>query len=243
MRVAVLSDIHSNLVALEAVLAVCSDADEVWCLGDLVGYGPRPNEVLSRLRAVGALSVAGNHEWAAIGRRDTADFNDDAASAAAWTAQQLDDPNREFLDALPQTRVLGDFTLAHGSPRDPLWEYVMSAPQAQANLAHFSTRFCLVGHTHLPSLFVERDDGSVFATYAEPDTELELASFSGRALLNPGSVGQPRDGDPKASYLRLDLEACTATWRRVEYSIEETQAQMRAAALPKRLVERLSVGR
>jgi diadenosine tetraphosphatase ApaH/serine/threonine PP2A family protein phosphatase len=243
MRVAVLSDIHSNLVALEAVLAVCTDADQIWCLGDLVGYGPRPNEVLARLRSLGATSVAGNHEWAAIGRMDTADFNDDAASAAEWTAGQLDEQNRVFLSALPQTRVVGDFTLAHGSPRDPLWEYIISAPQAEANLDHFFTRFCLVGHTHLPSLFVERESKQVFAAYAEPDTELELSSFSGRALLNPGSVGQPRDGDPRASFLKLDLQTCTARWCRVEYRIEETQKQMREAQLPKRLIERLSVGR
>ncbi len=242
MRIAVLSDIHSNLVALERVLADCRDADSVWALGDLVGYGPRPNEVLQLLRDRGVVAVAGNHDWAVIGRMDTAEFNQDAAAAASWTASALSIDSREQLMALPQIRVEQDHTLAHGIPRDPLWEYVLNASQAAANAAHFFTRVCLIGHTHLPSHFVEIRPGEFDANYAEPDTVLDLAAFTGRAILNPGSVGQPRDGDPRSSYLLIDLEEATVTWKRVEYAIHQTQEQMREVKLPIRLVQRLAVG-
>jgi len=241
----VLSDIHSNLVALEQVLRDCGTVDAVWCLGDVVGYGPRPNEVVARLQAVGAVAVAGNHDWAAIGRIDTDDFNPDAAAAAQWTARMLLHEASAYLAGLPQVRVHDQqrATLVHGSPRDPLWEYLLDAHRAAANLAHFATQLCLFGHTHIPSRFVDRGDGRLRAEYAEPDDVLDLQQLQGKLLLNPGSVGQPRDGDPRAAYLLLDLGQGTATWRRVEYDVWETQQQMIEAKLPRWLVERLALGR
>jgi predicted phosphodiesterase len=179
VRVLLLSDIHSNLVALEAVLAACPDADAVWCLGDIVGYGPRPNEVIARLASLGAASVAGNHDLAALGKLDTLEFNPSAANAARWTQQVLDASSRAYLANLPTVAVQADFTLVHGSPRDPTWEYVMESRQAEANAAHYSTRVCLFGHTHLPSAFVERSDGLFGSTVAQEGDVLELQTLPG----------------------------------------------------------------
>lgn len=243
VRVAVLSDVHGNLAALERVLDDCADADAVWCLGDIVGYGPRPNEVIDALRRRGAVAVAGNHDRAALGLLDISDFNTDAAQAMVWTSGVLTAKSREYLASLENVRVEREHTLAHGSPRDPLWEYVTTPTQASANLNHFATRLCLIGHTHIASAFIDRGDGVFLATYAPPGFTVDLSQLSAKALLNPGSVGQPRDGNPQASYLLLDLAAGIATWRRVRYPIRETQAQMREAHLPRRLIDRLSLGR
>ena len=156
MRVAVLSDIHSNAPALEAVLASLGSVDQVWALGDIVGYGPHPDEVVARLREEGALAVQGNHDAAVLGRIPIGTFNAQARSAVEWTAARISPATRAWLAAQPDTRVEGDFTLVHGSPREPLWEYLISIPVARLNLAAFATPYCLVGHTHLPLTF--RDD-------------------------------------------------------------------------------------
>jgi diadenosine tetraphosphatase ApaH/serine/threonine PP2A family protein phosphatase len=240
MRIAVLSDIHSNLAALDAVRADLPAHDEVWALGDIVGYGPQPNEVIRALQEMGARSVLGNHDGAAIGTVDPHDFNPEAATAIRWTASVLDDNARAYLASLPEVRREGDLTAVHGSPRDPVWEYITSTSIAMANLDAFDTSLCLFGHTHLPIVFAAQD-GRGTALAALPDEPVALGAQ--RMLLNPGSVGQPRDGNPASSYLIVDTDANVAEFHRVAYDIAETQRLMRQADLPTRLVERLSWGR
>ena len=240
MRIAVLSDIHSNLAALEAVTKDMHQIDEIWVLGDIVGYGPQPNEVISTLQQLGARTVMGNHDGAAIGAVDAADFNPDAGRAIAWTGENIDDNARAYLGSLPVVRTDGDLTAVHGSPRDPIWEYVTSPAIAAVNFSAFETRFCLFGHTHIPVVF-RQDGDSALAVRGAPDSPVDLDGA--RCLINPGSVGQPRDGNPDSSYLILDLERSVAEYRRVRYDIETTQNAMREAGLPPRLIERLAYGR
>jgi diadenosine tetraphosphatase ApaH/serine/threonine PP2A family protein phosphatase len=240
MRLAVLSDIHANLAALDAVREDLPDVDEAWVLGDIVGYGPQPNEVIRALQELGARSVMGNHDGAAIGTVDVSWFNPEAAAAIEWTAGVVDENARAYLAALPEVRRDGELTAVHGSPRDPTWEYVTGPQVAAANLRAFDTRLCLHGHTHVPVIF-RADEERIEVVPATPDAPLRLDA--GRALVNPGSVGQPRDGNPAASYLLLDTEAGTAEFRRVRYDVARTQNLMREAGLPTRLVERLSYGR
>jgi predicted phosphodiesterase len=245
MRIAVLSDIHANLAALDAVRADLPPVDQVWVLGDIVGYGPQPNEVIAALQEMGARSVLGNHDGAAIGTVDAAQFNPDARRAIEWTATVVDDNSRAYLATLPEVRRDGELTAVHGSPRDPIWEYITSPGIAAANFGHFETRLCLFGHTHLPSVFRLGDDG-IDPIVGLPGDEIELEGE--RALLNPGSVGQPRDGLRDASYAVLEIDDADGSsdaisFRRVRYDIDSTQRAMRAVDLPVRLVERLSYGR
>ena len=244
MRIAVLSDIHANLPALEAVAADLPTVDQVWVLGDTVGYGPQPNEVVSALQAMGARSVLGNHDGAAIGTVEAVHFNPDARRAIEWTATILDDNARAYFASLPEVRTDGDLTAVHGSPRDPIWEYITGPAIAEANFAAFDTRLCLFGHTHLPVVF-RAVDGGVQGTPGLPGVASPVGR--GRALLNPGSVGQPRDGLRDAAYALLDLGGAPGDgdfeFRRVRYDIERTQRLMREAGLPARLAERLGYGR
>lgn len=245
MRIAVLSDIHSNLSALEAVRADLPAVDEVWVLGDIVGYGPEPNEVIVALQEMGARSVLGNHDGAAIGGVDPAYFNPDARAAIEWTAEAIDDNARSYLATLPEVRRHGDVTAVHGSPRDPIWEYVTSRGIAEANLEHFDTRLCLFGHTHLPMVY-RQANGDVEQHVGLPGTTVALGTE--RAMLNPGSVGQPRDGLPDAAYAVLETGGESAapdgmTFHRVRYDVDRTQRLMRERGLPARLVERLRYGR
>jgi len=239
MRVALISDVHGNLEALDAVIDALSPFDSLWQLGDVVGYGPRPVEVVERLEAAGATGVRGNHDAAALGEIGTEWFNDAARVAVEWAARQLTQPAARWLAGNPHSRVEGDFTLVHGSPRDPLWEYVYSTALARANLPSFTTPYCLVGHTHVPVAFLE-GDGRIEALVPDDGTTLRLDAR--RAIVNPGGVGQPRDGDPRASGAILDTTDRTITWRRVPYPISATQDAMRAAGLPKRLIDRLDLG-
>ena len=239
MRVAVLSDIHANLVALDAVLAAAGPVDAVWQLGDVVGYGPDPDGVVARLAAVGAVGVAGNHDLAALGGNEIDWFNPDAKAAMLWTRTRIGDATRTWLAGLPTSRSDGGMTLVHGSPRDPIWEYITSVPVARANLAVLTTPIGLHGHTHLPMAWADRD-GRVDMIAPGPGSTFQL---DGRpALLNPGSVGQPRDGDPTAAWLEVDTEAGLATWRRTTYDIEAVRSAMLDAGLPARLADRLRVG-
>jgi predicted phosphodiesterase len=240
MRIAVLSDIHANLAALEAVRDDLPEVDETWVLGDIVGYGPQPNEVIQLLQEMGARSVLGNHDGAAIGMVNANEFNPDAKTAIEWTATVLDANAKAYLATLPSVRVSGDLTAVHGSPRDPVWEYITSPAIAAANLGHFETWLCLFGHTHLPVIF-RADDGRMGIVGAEPGAPIRLDAR--RALINPGSVGQPRDGIPASAYAILDDREATAEFRRVEYDIPRTQRLMRERSLPPRLAERLSWGR
>ncbi|MDP8904130.1 MAG: metallophosphatase family protein [Chloroflexota bacterium] len=239
MRIAVLSDIHGNLPALDAVLSALAPYDAIWQLGDVVGYGPQPNEVVARLAEERAVGVRGNHDAAALGDLPTDAFNDDARAAVEWTATQLDRRATAWLSALPERVELDGFTLVHGSPRDPTWEYVYSIPVARANLHRFPTRHCLVGHTHVPLVF--RDDGDAIEPIM-PDNGHALSLDERRAIINPGSVGQPRDGDPRASAMIVDTERRTIEWRRIEYPIDLVQQLMSAAGLPRRLIARLDYG-
>lgn len=239
MRIAVLSDIHGNLPALEAVLAALKPYDAVWQLGDIVGYGPQPDEVVARLAAENATGVRGNHDAAALGELDTNAFNDDARAAVEWTAQRLGKDAQEWLGRLPTVSVAEPFTLAHGSPRDPVWEYVFTSAVARSNLSAFETTHCLVGHTHIPMLFREHGDG-MEALQPIDGREVELTDE--RVIANPGSVGQPRDGDPRASGMLIDTDARGLEWRRVEYPIEQVQRLMKTERLPARLAARLAYG-
>jgi diadenosine tetraphosphatase ApaH/serine/threonine PP2A family protein phosphatase len=239
MRIAVLSDIHGNLPALEAVLSDLQPYDALWQLGDICGYGPQPDEVVERLASEGALGVRGNHDSAAIGQLDTDAFNDDARAAIEWTAGHITQTTRDWLSQLPLRSVDEPFTLVHGSPRDPTWEYVYSGSVARANMDAFVTQRCLVGHTHIPALFRQRN-GRVEAVQVTPGRAYELGAE--RAIINPGSVGQPRDGDPRASALIIDSAAQTLEWRRVEYPIAAVQVRMAQLGLPRRLVARLEFG-
>lgn len=241
MRIGIVSDIHSNLEALSAVIAAMGPVDQVWCLGDIVGYGPQPNECIAVLTGLKHLAVAGNHDRAAIGQMDLEEFNPYAAAAARWTMEQLSPTSSEYLSGLPATLVSGELTLVHGSPRDPLWEYVLSVDTARVSFDHFEGPFCLVGHTHVPSVFT-LDDGRVRAERIVGAGELSLDRPEARFILNPGSVGQPRDGDPRAAFLVIDTDRRSASWRRVEYPFEQTQDKMRRGGLPSRLVERLAGG-
>ncbi len=239
MRVAVVSDIHANLVALDAVLAAVGSVDAVWQLGDIVGYGPEPDGVVDRLRSIGAIGVAGNHDLAALGGSEIDWFNPDARDAMEWTRGRIDDHTRTWLTTLPTTRDEQGMTLVHGSPRDPVWEYVTSVPVARANLAVLETSVGLHGHTHVPMAWADRD-GRIDAIAPGPGSSFRL---DGRpALLNPGSVGQPRDGDPTASWLEIDTDAGLATWRRIGYEIEAVRRAMLDAGLPRQLADRLRLG-
>ncbi|MFP5341947.1 MAG: metallophosphoesterase family protein [Candidatus Limnocylindria bacterium] len=244
MRIAVLSDIHSNLVALDAVLDDADDPDAIWHLGDVVGYGPDPDGVVDRLREVGALGVRGNHDAAALGGPEIEWFNPEARRAVEWTAEVMDERTRAWLAALPERREIDDVTLVHGSPRDPLREYVTSLQAARAGFDAMATPHGLHGHTHVPVGFVLE---ATRIGVKEPDHDAELDLSGRRAFLNPGSAGQPRDGDPRASYLLLETDAdgrpAVATWRRVAYDIEAVAADILAAGLPERLASRLAVGR
>ena len=239
MRILVLSDVHANIRALDAVLDAAGPVDGVWHLGDTVGYGPDPDAVVARLAELGTLGVRGNHDAAALGGREIELFNVDARRAMEWTKRVIGPATKAWLAALPLSRQEAGVTLVHGSPRDPTWEYITSAPVARANLAVLETTYGMFGHTHLPIAF--RDERGLIETVAPMDGST-VRLDDRRALLNPGSVGQPRDGIPTASYLVFDPERREAQWGRVGYDIAGTQAAMRAVSLPPRLIARLDHG-
>jgi predicted phosphodiesterase len=243
MRCLVLSDIHSNLEAFTAVLDDAGAVDQIWCLGDVVGYGPDPNGCIDLLRSLPHLCIAGNHDWATLGKLDLNDFNPDAREANLWNREQLRPDSLAFLEDLPEMLVEGTFTLSHGSPRHPIWEYIIYTSTAHMNFSFFDTPFCFVGHTHTPVIFRLNDrEGTQVCDQIAPPADKPLSIDSGRFIINPGSVGQPRDGDPRASYVILDLEALTVEHCRVAYPVEETQAKMMEHNLPLRLVLRLGYG-
>ncbi len=242
---AIVSDIHANLPAFQAVLHHAEEpgrVDALWCLGDTVGYGPHPNECVALLRKYKNSAVAGNHDLAACGRMGTEEFNEAAASAATWTSDQLSPVTRSFLQDLPMVACEDDFTLVHGSLRWPEWEYLLSTEQAQVQFELQRTRCSIVGHSHLPFVCREREGEPPMLV---PATANERVAFDGdgRLIVNPGSVGQPRDGDPRASYALYDSDAGSITYYRVEYDVASTQQAMEKARLPRWLIERLGYGR
>jgi len=243
MRYAILADIHANLAAFTAVLDDIErrgGVDEIWCLGDVVGYNPDPHQCIELLRQHKHICVAGNHDWAAIGKLDTSDFNPDAAAACHWTAHQLSPEDVQYLESLPPVIERGDFTLVHGSPREPIWEYLVSTVGARQNFAHFESQYCLVGHSHVPLIFEHNETGDCLFSEFPADSVLTLAE--NRLIINPGGVGQPRDGDPRASYAIYDEEAKSISHYRIPYDVGATQSRMLEYGLPKRLAARLSYG-
>lgn len=241
MQILVISDIHANLTAFEAVLADAKGQwDELWCLGDVIGYGPDPNECVALLREQNHITLTGNHDWAALGKLDLSTFNTDARFAAEWTSSQLSSDARSYLEDQPPMLVREDFTLAHASPRQPVWEYITDAFIAWENFEFFDTPICLVGHTHYPVVFEQDEEYGALAFHADYARPLELANKS--LIINPGSVGQPRDSDPRAAYSLLDTKKMEWQHKRVAYAIEETQERMRRANLPERLIARLQFG-
>jgi diadenosine tetraphosphatase ApaH/serine/threonine PP2A family protein phosphatase len=243
MRIVLVSDIHSNAVALDAVLAALPSYDELWCLGDTIGYGPEPNRCLEQMRKLAKHALTGNHDLASLGLVSLADFNALARTANQWNNEQLEPDLRAYLQELPASLPLPPaVTLAHASPRDPIWEYVLDAETARANLDHFETPICFVGHTHVPMVFMQHADGKIELRRGRAGEVLRIKPDA-RYIINPGSVGQPRDGDPRAAYAIWDTRANTLRFNRVEYDIEATQRKMQAAKLPDLLAERLSFGR
>jgi predicted phosphodiesterase len=240
MRVAVISDVHGNYHALEAALKEIDAArvDAVWCLGDTVGYGPRPNECCDLVRDRAGYCLVGNHDLVVLGELTVNEFNDEAAAAAIWTAEVLTPESRAFLARLNPFGEVEGVDLLHASARDPVWEYVLTEEAARATLELSAAELVLVGHSHV-ALAITADDGRVDGGPAPGGSKINL---DGRRLLNPGSVGQPRDGDPRAAWVLLDLEERFAEFRRVPYSIERTQAEMRERGLPQALAVRLERG-
>ena len=240
-RVAVISDVHGNWHALEAVLDDLEreQPDELWCLGDLVGYGPRPNPCCAAVERRAAICLAGNHDLGVLGEIDLEEFAGDAVVAARWTRTVLAERSRLFLGSLRPQGTRDGVELFHASPRDPVWEYVLSAEVAGVAFELTDSPLVLVGHSHVP-LVITFDDEAVDGGLAGAGTGTPLGP--GRRLLNPGSVGQPRDGDPRAAWLLLDFEAGTASFRRVEYDVASTQQEMFERGLPDALAQRLAHG-
>jgi predicted phosphodiesterase len=241
MRVGVISDIHGNAAALETVLDALEQEkpDTVWCLGDLVGYGPEPNGCCELVAHRADLCLVGNHDLGVLGAIPLDEFSPDAAAAARWTESVLTDYSRAYLESLrPQAEVNGA-ELFHASPRDPVWDYVLSEPVARESLEMTHAPIVMVGHSHVPLAMI-LTDGRANGGLAAAGHEADLAK--GRWLLNPGSVGQPRDNDPRAAYVILDLEDQRAYFRRVEYPVERTQEAIREQGLPETLAQRLALG-
>jgi diadenosine tetraphosphatase ApaH/serine/threonine PP2A family protein phosphatase len=241
MRILIISDIHANQTALEAVLSDAGAIDAAWCLGDLVGYGPDPNECVTLARQLPNLEcLLGNHDAAALGQIDVENFNPDARTALQWTRQALTPESQKFLQNLPETIIREDATLVHGSPRQPVWEYLLDTRTATLNFDYFDTPYCFVGHTHLPAMFYLPDE-RVGAHLIIPEPSMQL-SMAPRAIMNPGSVGQPRDRNPMASYAIYTDDQNLWEFKRVYYDIPAVQARMETAGLPSRHIQRLSAG-
>ncbi len=238
------ADVHSNLPAFEAVIADAEASgaiDAIWALGDLVGYNADPGPCLKLLRGYPHVAVAGNHDRAAVGQIGTQDFNTFAATAANWTGGILTHEESAFLGGLPAVAVEGDFTLVHGSLRDPVWEYLLSSDAAERHLELQTTRYGFIGHSHLQLAFIEQAPGRTRGTLLASGDDLTLDGK--RVIANPGGLGQPRDGDPRTAYALLDLDEMHLSFHRVEYDIARTQKHMRAAGLPAFLIDRLARGR
>ncbi|OGR96903.1 MAG: hypothetical protein A2902_00705 [Elusimicrobia bacterium RIFCSPLOWO2_01_FULL_64_13] len=245
MRYGVISDIHSNLEALDAVMALFKKEriQSILCLGDIVGYGPNPNECVDRISGLKKVqSTAGSHDYASVGLKDMTWFNDMAVRALTWTKRKLTEKSRAFLMRLPRLVDGSAFTLAHGSPRDPIDEYLLSSLQFLDNLPYFRTPVSFIGHTHVPAVFYTDSLGVI---QNKPLPEGRAVSFDpeGKTIVNVGSVGQPRDGDPRACAVIYDSEKRQVKMVRCAYDIESVQKKMRQASLPLYLIERLGYGR
>lgn len=246
MRILIISDIHANVTAFQTVLEHARNQwDTIWFLGDLVGYGPDPNECVQELQKHSHIALSGNHDQAVLGNLDIKSFNREAKYAITWTHEALSSESMSYLQSLSSKQIEGNFTLAHASPRYPVWEYILDPLTASENFNWFETDFCLVGHTHVPIIFEERLNGFRRVNVRQPSYAPRQEAFSlgpERLIINPGSVGQPRDSDPRAAYALLDTEAMTWSYQRVSYPIREVQERMEKFGMPKRLVNRLAYG-
>ncbi len=241
MKILVMSDIHANINALEAVIDDAGKVDKVWCLGDLVGYGPDPNECIKKIRSLkNCICLMGNHDSAVLGNMDMEAFNRDARLSVEWNQRVIKPENMSFLKNLSEKHIEEDVTLAHGSPRNPVWEYILDWQVAMNNLDYFETKFCFVGHTHIPVIFqlTEEELGSQLQILS-PIGSVEL---TGKAIVNPGSVGQPRDRDARAAYAIYDTESKIWEPRRVAYNIAEVQNRITQFGLPERNALRIADG-
>jgi len=242
MLTLIISDIHANLTALDAVLADAEPFDRVWCLGDVVGYGPDPEDCINRLKGLpNLLCMKGNHDAAVSGDIPLDAFNYSAQKALLWMTENISEDNIFWLKELSERKVIDAVTLVHGSPRWPFWEYITDVSIARENMDKFDTQICLVGHTHFPSVF-EMNDSDVSSTAFVIKKVDEPFTLAEKCIVNPGSVGQPRDHNPMASYLTFDDQEGTWCYNRVSYDILQVQKRIRAAGLPKRQADRLSEG-
>jgi len=244
MHILVVSDIHANFTALEAVIKDAGSFDQVWCLGDVVGYGPEPNECIDRLRQFDLICLAGNHDLAVIEKTPLEDFTRDAREVILWTRQQLTVFNHDWLQSLPATILVMEpgITLVHASPRDPIWEYITEKDVAKINLDLIETSTCLNGHTHMPVIYRKPwDDWRILEKWLRVNSPIQLTHLD-KMFINPGSVGQPRDEDPRAAYALIDTEIMTFTYRRIQYDVAAAQKLMKQAKFPNRLIRRLRFG-
>lgn len=240
MRVLVISDIHANKQALTAVLAAAGEVDAVWCLGDLVGYGPNPNECIETVRSLpNLICLLGNHDAAVLNRLDLTAFNREAITSVSWTREALSIENLNFLSGLPERVVVENTTLSHGSPRNPIWEYLLDLNTVLTNFSHFDTQVCFVGHTHIPISYTYNGNGHVEWYVPRSGEPLTIQS---QTILNPGSVGQPRDRDPRAAYAIYFPEEQVWESYRVSYDIQSVQEGIVVAGLPRRHASRLEEG-
>ena len=241
-RIALISDVHGNLPAFRAVLRAIEEegVDAIWCLGDLVGYGAHPNECVELAERSLELCLIGNHDLVVIERLEISDFSTNAAAAAEWTKEELSSDARAYLDKLDASDEDQAVGLYHASPRDPVWEYVLSSLAADDCIDAMDARVGAVGHSHVALAFWRKGESPTAGAQSEAGSELDLSAD--RWLVNPGSVGQPRDGDPRASWLLLELGSWRATWQRTEYPIDDAADAIRAAGLPKQLADRLYYG-
>ncbi len=243
MKALIVADIHSNLEAFQAVLHGAEEHGgfaEIWSLGDLVGYGPDPGPCIDLIQQYEHVSIAGNHDWAAVGKLSLEEFNPIAAKANRWTEKQLSQEHKDYLSNLPIRIERQEFTLVHGSPVDPLWEYILSLSTAWTSFQHFQSKWCLVGHSHIPFICGLLEDRCGFLEFPIGDF-VEIDSH--RLIINPGGVGQPRDGDPRASYAIYDSEKEAIVRLRAEYDVPVTQKKILNNGLPAFLAERLSYGK
>lgn len=243
MHILVISDIHANLTALNAVLTDAGNFDQVWCLGDIVGYGPEPNECISRLRELDPICLAGNHDLAVTGEEELIEFTQDARDVILWTRHRLTPSNLDWLNTLPRTPLImeHEITLVHASLRNPIWEYINEKWIAKDNLEFLTTPICLNGHTHIPAIYRKPwDDWRVLEEWPRVNSPIKLTLD--QMFINPGSVGQPRDEDPRAAYAILDTETMTLTCHRVQYDVASVQKLMKQANFSNRLIRRLRFG-
>ena len=241
MNLAIISDIHGNLEALQAVSDFLKgeEINDVVCLGDIVGYGANPNECIDLLKNITDQIIAGNHDWGAVGLTDTSFFNQVAKAAIEWTAKNITDDSREFLQQLPLTRERNDLLFVHGTPSSPeQWDYLFRTADAQREFQGFTQQACFIGHSHTPLMFARNQKGMVFqVNYSEQRIEDER-----RYIINVGSVGQPRDLDPAAAVGIYDMSRKHFSLRRIPYNISAAQEKILKAGLPAMLAERIGIG-